>query len=173
MPWLFLDFEASSLGKDSYPIEVGWVFENGNGNGRLIRPAADWDDWDPAAEAIHGIPLRALYEAGDSVEDVCAELVGLAQTHTLLASAPSWDGHWLSMLLRAAGQPRHLIRLQDSDVAFEAAARQRLGRDATDEAVASLIARARSTVESAPAQHRAGPDARREWHIWRTIQDMP
>ena len=24
---VFLDFEASSLGKRSYPIEVGWVFE--------------------------------------------------------------------------------------------------------------------------------------------------
>ena len=36
---VFLDFEASSLGKRSYPIEVGWVFEDGRSEAHLIRPA--------------------------------------------------------------------------------------------------------------------------------------
>ena len=49
---VFLDFEASSLSDDSYPIEVGWVFEDGRTEAHLIRPAPAWTDWDPAAEAI-------------------------------------------------------------------------------------------------------------------------
>ncbi|WP_171905933.1 hypothetical protein [Sphingobium phenoxybenzoativorans] len=52
---VFLDFEASSLAKRSYPIEVGWVFEDGSSAAYLIRPAPDWTDWDAGAAAIHGI----------------------------------------------------------------------------------------------------------------------
>jgi hypothetical protein len=47
----FLDFEASSLGKKSYPIEVAWVFEDGTSESHLIKPAPEWTDWDPAAQA--------------------------------------------------------------------------------------------------------------------------
>lgn len=52
---VFLDFEASSLAKRSFPIEVGWVFEDGTSAEHLIRPAPDWTDWDDKAAAIHGI----------------------------------------------------------------------------------------------------------------------
>lgn len=47
----FLDFEASSLAERSYPIEVGWVFEDGAGEAHLIRSAPEWTDWTIAAEA--------------------------------------------------------------------------------------------------------------------------
>ena len=36
---VFLDFEASSLAKRGYPIEVAWVFEDGRAESHLIRPA--------------------------------------------------------------------------------------------------------------------------------------
>lgn len=32
---VFLDFEASSLGKRSYPIEVAWVVEDGRSEAHL------------------------------------------------------------------------------------------------------------------------------------------
>jgi hypothetical protein len=51
----FLDFEASSLGKQGYPIEVAWVFANGEEESHLIRPAEAWTDWDVKAGRIHGI----------------------------------------------------------------------------------------------------------------------
>jgi hypothetical protein len=35
----FLDFEASSLSDESYPVEVAWVFEDGHAESHLIRPA--------------------------------------------------------------------------------------------------------------------------------------
>ena len=61
---VFLDFEASSLGKKGVPIEVARVFEDGRCADYLIRPAPDWDDWDPRAEAIHRIDRPALLRDG-------------------------------------------------------------------------------------------------------------
>ena len=50
---VFLDFEASSLGRKGFPIEVAWVFETGEEEAHLIRPAEGWTEWDASAEAIH------------------------------------------------------------------------------------------------------------------------
>ncbi|MET3824465.1 hypothetical protein ABIC16_000158 [Sphingomonas sp. PvP055] len=112
---VFLDFEASSLAKKSYPIEVAWVFEDGRSETYLIKPAPEWTDWDPAAEAIHHIPHATLLAEGTPHGVVAARMVADLAGHDLLASAPSWDGKWLSALLRAAGIDRHSLRLRDSD----------------------------------------------------------
>lgn len=167
---VFLDFEASSLNKRSYPIEVGWVGEDGDGEAHLIRPAPDWIDWDVSAEAVHGISRAQLIAEGEPHEAVCARLIELFDGNLVHASAPSWDGHWLSVLLRAAGKPRHLLRLTDTEVAFVEAARERLGLHADAIQVAELVVQARAAVEATPATHRALPDARREWRIWREIR---
>ena len=166
---VFLDFEASSLGDDSYPIEVGWVFEDGEEENMLIRPAPGWTDWDEEAESLHGISRQRLAADGIAHAEVCDRVVALFDNHEVYASAPSWDGHWLSMLLRAADRPRHLVRLADTEEAFEEAARQRLGPDAGDEAVAEAIAAARAVADTEPVAHRAVADARREWRVWQRI----
>ncbi len=167
---VFLDFEASSLSKRSYPIEVGWVAEDGAGEAHLIRPAPGWTDWDASAEAVHGISRGQLNNEGEPHEAVCARLIELFEGNLVHAGAPSWDGHWLSMLLRGAGKPRHLLRLADTEAAFVAAARDRLGQGAVEVAIADLIARARAKVDGTPAAHRALEDARRDWRIWREIR---
>lgn len=167
---VFLDFEASSLNRTSYPIEVGWVFEDGREEGYLIRPAPGWTDWDEAAEATHGITRERLAADGTPHGEVCDRLVELFAEHAVFASSPPWDGKWLSMLLRGAGRPRHLLRLRDSEEAFAEAARARLGERADDRAVAELIAMARALVETRPATHRALADARREWQIWNELR---
>ena len=166
MPYVFLDFEASSLSKLSYPIEVGWVHEDGSGEAHLIRPAPGWTEWDDRAEVIHHISRAVLETQGEPHEQVCAQMLNLFRDFTVLASAPSWDGHWLSMLLRASGLPRHLHRLQDTEVAFLEAATAR----ASDKAEAwAIVARARAKIDDQPVGHRAEDDARREWAIWRAI----
>lgn len=166
---VFLDFEASSLSKDSYPIEVGWVAEDGREAEYLIRPAPGWTEWDPLAEAVHGISRQTLLRKGIPHEIVCERLVALFGANEVYASSPSWDGKWLSMLLRAAGRPRHLLRLKDTDEIFVEAARKRMGPDADAAAVAELVAAARAVVDEQPATHRAAADARREWAIWRAV----
>jgi len=157
---VFLDFEASSLTKHSYPIEVGWVFESGEGESHLIRPEPSWSDWDETAEAVHGLARETLLREGEPAAAVSSRLVAALQGHDLYASAPSWDGKWLSMLLRAGGFHRHLLRLAASRDAFLAAA----------SGDADVVARIRAKVESEPAPHRALADAQRDRQIWYEVR---
>ncbi|QTC92831.1 3'-5' exonuclease [Brevundimonas goettingensis] len=170
---VFLDFEASSLSDDSYPIEVGWVFEDGRGESHLIRPADDWRDWGPQAEAIHKLSRARLLEVGTSLEHVARRMVEVLSGHALYASAPSWDGKWLSVLLRRAGLARKALTLRDTDEAHAALASGILSGVLSDVEVEALIPtlirRARIERESVPVRHRALADAEEERQVWLTV----
>ncbi len=172
----FLDFEASSLGKKGFPIEVGWVFEDGRAESFLIKPAPEWSDWDAEAEAVHGIS-RAMLDARGSPHDLVAHrMLEALSRHVVYASAPSWDGKWLSALLRAAGLPRHAMRLRDTEEAqFELAA-EVLGSAFPAEAlrgvVAEIMETARSNCDRHPAAHRALADAERERQMWLEVRRL-
>jgi len=168
---VFLDFEASGLGRQSFPIEVGWVFEDGREEGHLIRPAPGWEEWDPDAERVHGIPRDRLEREGTPHDAVARRMVEVLTGHDLLASAPSWDGGWLSRLLRAAGLPRHALRLRDTEEARHNAILEALrnaGRDPARHAALAievLHALEREHEATAPV-HRAVDDARHERALW-------
>jgi hypothetical protein len=173
---VFLDFEASSLGKHGYPIEVAWIFATGEEESHLIRPGEAWTDWAADAEAIHGISRERLMAEGTLVEEVGRRMVAVLTGHSLYATAPSWDGQWMSKLLRAAGLPRHALRLQDTDVAHREAATEVLRAAGVPadlhEALAQEIlveARHNDDQMGAPA-HRALADARRERQVWQDIR---
>ncbi len=143
---VFLDFEASSLAKQSYPIEVAWVFADGRSETHLIRPAPSWTDWHEDAEAIHHISRSTLLSAGEPHDVVAQRMIDVLSGHDLLASAPSWDGKWLSVLLRGAGLGRRALRLRDTDDAIDEDARMILAPsvppdllDATVENLVTLI----------------------------------
>ena len=166
---VFLDFEASSLSDRSYPIEVAWVWEDGSAEAHLIAPAPAWTDWDAAAEAIHGIPRATLVAEGEPHDRVARRLVEVLAGHDLFASAPSWDGKWLSALLRAAGLPRHALRLRDTDEALRETVadmlRGHLPPSRLDREVDDIAARASIAKPAQPA-HRAMADARGEYETW-------
>ena len=170
---VFIDFEASSLAKASYPVEVGWVFEDGASEGHLIRPAPEWTDWDPGAEAIHGISRTTLERDGEPHDRVAARMVEVLTGHALFASAPSWDGKWLSILLRAAGLPRHALRLRDTEEAHAEAAAALLAPllppDALESAVANAVSLAELRFRDGPIRHRAVADAERERQRWLAV----
>lgn len=172
----FLDFEASSLGSRSYPIEVAWVFEDGSGESHLIRPAPDWDDWSAESEAIHGISRATLLAEGEYHTDVANRMVAALTGHRLFASAPSWDGQWLSRLLRAALLPRSTLRLHDTDIARHEAARAVLqGRVPPDRigiAADNIAALAQLRQRENGTAHRALADARAEWESWRAAAEL-
>nr|WP_184089886.1 transcriptional regulator [Sphingomonas xinjiangensis] len=171
---VFLDFEASSLSKHSYPIEVGWVFEDGTSEAHLIRPAPEWTEWDPEAEAIHHITRAQLERDGTPYDAVAARMVAVLSGHDLFASAPSWDGKWLSTLLRAAGLPRHGLRLRDSDdLLLETAReglRERMAADRLEEEAANLVALCEVRRSGAPPAHRALADAQEEHAHWLAVR---
>jgi hypothetical protein len=125
---VFLDFEASSLAKDSYPIEVGWVFEGGTGaESWLIRPAPDWTDWDPNAgnqprhamrlagtNELHIATATAILDACMAPERALVEATALAgalrgeaeswpAAHRALPDAERERAIWLELKRRAEG----------------------------------------------------------------------
>ena len=96
-----LDFEASSLNFESYPIAAGWHGENGTTE-LLIKPAADWHDWEQASERIHGISRSQLQENGQSIETVCKKM-NLAFKDKFILVDSEYDKRWNDVLFRAAG----------------------------------------------------------------------
>jgi len=170
----FLDFEASSLSERSYPIEVAWVFEDGSSEAHLIRPAPKWEEWDPDAEAIHGIPRAELLRDGQPHAEVAQRMVEVLTGHQLHVSAPSWDGKWLSALLRAADLPRHALRLRDTDLLLVETAKAILAPviPAAEllHAVESLLTLTDVRERRGPPAHRALADAEGERQRWLDVR---
>ncbi len=71
IPFAVLDFEASSLDDDSFPIEVGLAVVDPSTASvavwsTLIKPAAQWAErgrWSRASEISHRFAPRILEEA--------------------------------------------------------------------------------------------------------------
>jgi hypothetical protein len=173
---VFLDFEASSLARDGYPIEVAWVFETGEAEAHLIRPAPPWIDWDTGAQRLHGVSRQTLFRDGEPHDSVAARVVEQLSGHAVFASAPSWDGKWMSLLLRAAGFPRHAIRVRATEEALVEAARE-AWRDAglagpPSGVVKAIVQQARTRVVLTPPAHRALPDAEQERQVWLRVREL-
>lgn len=98
-----IDFEASGLGPESYPIEVAWSDPMGRVEAHYIDPAPGWDDWDPNAEAIHWIPRHLLRDCGKPVGWVAERMNAALAGQTVYSDAPGFDGFWLGTLFEAAG----------------------------------------------------------------------
>jgi hypothetical protein len=172
----FLDFEASSLGKHGFPVEVGWVFSTGEAESFLIKPAPGWEEWDAEAEAIHGISQARLQEEGTAHDVVAGRMMEVFAGVPLYASAPSWDGKWLSLLLRSAGFQRHALRLQDTEVArreiaLAVFASAGLPTEVQERALPKLLEDAKRHHEAATPGHRALADARHEMALLRLVAD--
>ncbi len=168
---VFLDFEASSLSDESYPIEIGWAGEDGSTEQHLIRPAPGWTDWSATAEAVHRIERDRLLAEGEPHDQVARRTLEALAPHEVFVTAPSWDGKWMSVLLRSAGLPRHALRLKDAELAHQAAAAAGLAGHAPAAdmagAVLMICAEARRRVREGPPAHRALADAQAELQVWR------
>lgn len=167
---VFLDFEASSLSKHGYPVEVAWVFEDGRSRSFLIRRIPGWTDWSSEAEALHGISRDQLDLEGVDVSVIVDEMVTTLADQDLCASAPSWDGKWLSALLRAAGHPRHELRLRKSGQALLGAAEAVLGCSVSEKELTDLVNDVIAQSEPAASPHRALPDALLELERWKLVR---
>lgn len=152
-----LDFEASSLSRTSWPIEVGLSWVEGGAIqtwASLIRPHADWDpaDWSQQSAAVHGICLEDLRDAPHAA-DVVRTLFKVLEARRLVSDAPEFESRWLARLLLATDQ-RGAPVIEDFDsVSF--AIFDGFALDMLYE-----------TVERRPAPHRAGPDTARLARGW-------
>lgn len=117
-PLVLLDFEASSLSADSYPIEVGWCSRDlARGWSCLIRPVYGWDDWSSESQRIHGLPRWKIEGSGLDPREVLDRLDADLAGCEVLSDNPWHETLWLERLAKAAGrQPAFEIPRQKSSV---------------------------------------------------------
>ncbi len=104
---VFIDFEASSLSPQGWPIEIGLAWLLGKRvvvKSKLIRSRPEWaeEDWDPDSEQVHGIP-RADLEDAESADDVATWLLETITGRVVVSDAPEFDQRWLDRLLSKPG----------------------------------------------------------------------
>ena len=97
-----LDVEASGFGRNSYPIEIGFVLPNGHAYCTLIRPETHWTHWDVQAEATHHIPRALLVERGLAVPEVARAINAQLAGQTVYSDGWANDYSWLGALFDAA-----------------------------------------------------------------------
>lgn len=96
-----LDIEASGLGRQSYPIEVGCILPDGKTFCSLIRPEPEWLHWDPEAEKLHRISRELTVKAGRSACDVAHLLNGHLRGLTVYSDGWANDFTWIAALFEA------------------------------------------------------------------------
>jgi hypothetical protein len=100
-----IDLEASGFGRDSYPIEVGFVLSNGNSFCSLIKPAEGWDRWDESAAQVHGITQEILLKVGKPVPEIAQIMNQQLSGETIYSDAWGNDSSWLGLLFDEAEVP--------------------------------------------------------------------
>ena len=150
---LFIDIEASSLERGSWPIELGLarILPGGRivSEARLIRPAPGWREefWHAESATVHGIARGAL-DAAPPAAEVAGWALRQLSNRVAVSDAPEFDIGWLRELLRTV-EPDPTAQLHDFDHvvarAFDFAG----------------VARVYRALADLPAPHRAGPDAER------------
>jgi hypothetical protein len=161
---LFLDFEASSLSDDSYPIEIGWCRASRDSRpvSMLIQPTFGWTDWNYHSEAIHGISRTELAKHGQMPSVVASQFRGASRNKVVVSDAPAYDHHWMQRLAEATGHKK-LAKIVDIMELLGATARPKVLAAPTG-ARLELFERIKNAMEEAKTInaariHRAGPDA--------------
>ncbi|HET8710614.1 MAG TPA: hypothetical protein VFM32_04520 [Spongiibacteraceae bacterium] len=145
---IVLDIEASGLGRGSYPIEVGYVLEDGHSRCFLVKPRGDWQMWDRNAERLHGISRAQLLMRGVDVVTVAETLNRELGGMTVYTDAWGNDQSWLALLFDCAERVQG-FRLQALTALL-------------DESQLKIWSDTRRVVERelALGRHRASSDAR-------------
>ncbi|OOY22471.1 hypothetical protein BMI91_19510 [Thioclava sediminum] len=150
---MFIDFEASSLSPNSWPIEVGlsWIIDGEVETwSSLIKPHPRWpaDDWSARSEGVHRISRDELDDA-PTCWAVANELLPRIRGKVLVSDYTHGDQRWLDRLLTTAGIDGPMPRL-DALVVVAFARFEGLKLDLLYE-----------RLERLPIPHRAGPDSAR------------
>jgi len=169
----FLDCEASSLDADSYPIEIGWILDDGTGASCLIRPEEKWVDWSFESAKVHGISPVMLARDGLSAADA-GRMAYEALEDCVVHADSSWDGIWLHKLTHLANLPTirvwHPYDLYSVEIAPLVAG---LPRSSAESLAARIIRRAEEASDrQRTGRHRALDDARYLYDVWRGVQAL-
>ena len=97
-----LDVEASGFGRNSYPIEVGYVLPDGKTYCTLIRPEPGWTHWDPEAEHLHHIARATAVAKGRPASEVAQMLNTHLRGQTVYTDGWANDYSWVGALFDVA-----------------------------------------------------------------------
>jgi len=99
-----IDFEASSLAAESYPIQVAWNVDE-EVHSHFINPSVigEWTNWSVSSEAIHGLNLGFLQEHGEHPNAVAHAMNTSLAGSVVYSDAVPYDEHWCQRLFDAAG----------------------------------------------------------------------
>jgi len=97
-----LDVEASGFGRNSYPIEIGYVLPGGRSYCTLVRPELHWTHWDEQAAAVHHISRALINERGQTAHSVAHQLNDNLRGQTVYSDGWANDYTWLGTLYDAA-----------------------------------------------------------------------
>jgi hypothetical protein len=114
-PMYIIDFEASGLGRESYPIEVAWGESRDSVTSFLLNPdkMEDWTEWDPRSFEFHGIPREKLISSGEDPRRVAEIMVKELSGKALYSDEPRYDNMWKDRLLKDSGYDPGLIRIRN------------------------------------------------------------
>lgn len=152
---LFLDYEASSLWADSYPIEAGYSrLDLPEPVSFLITPHESWRGciWDVNSESIHGIPQILLEVEGVPTEEACRRLAAATEGRTVISDYPRVEKQWTERLFDACG-----LRAPFVVQPFEDYLWHRAETDGIDPGEAFFVMHAHG--HHFKSVHRAGPDS--------------
>lgn len=152
----FIDFEASSLDLQSWPIEVGFATSGGLEDSFLLARQQQWSMayWDRWSALLHGISVEDLDASGLQPAAAMARLKPLEGLF-VVSDAPEFDSHWLGRICEAAGVAPPFPVNDWSSV---------LPSDLTRPEQDALLKKIRRRY---PRHHRAGPDAQIMREVWR------
>lgn len=142
-----LDVEASGFGRNSYPIEVGFILPDGVTFCTLIRPLPEWTHWDEQAAQTHNIPRDMLLLRGLPVVEVAWRLNDMLRGQTVYSDGWANDYSWIGALFDAA----------DMTPAFKLENLRRLLTE--EEAEKWHAVKAQIAEERGTQRHRASADA--------------
>jgi hypothetical protein len=110
------------------------------------------------------------------VEAVARRLVDQLADYDVFASAPSWDGKWLSLLLRSARLPNGALQLIDTDMGLlklaSAILAPSLPTADIPRATRRILANASARFAGRPLSQRALPHARMERERWLAVSEL-
>lgn len=165
----FLDVEASSLGVNSYPIEVAWSDDQGNIESHLINPYAieEWTDWDFHAQQLHGISRKMCREDGMHPDRVCNRMTAsIGAEETVFADGLPFDSYWIDTLYGAGSMLGHAFRIMHSDLVMLSLLRK---LESNDRKLLQLYERLKMEARrmAGGARHRAEPDVLYLIELWK------
>jgi hypothetical protein len=158
----FIDFEASSLGASSYPIEVAWSAPDGSIESHLVRPRPEWTDWSAYAEReIHRISRATLAAEGEAPVEVAARMNDALAGRNVYSDAPDFDARWLWRLFEGTGlEPAFRVAFLDAALVHP--------DDGDPAETEERVRRARlEASERFPRRHRAAWDVEFLLEWWR------